>query len=1117
MIPFPVRNDMNVHFFLRFRNLRSWIVIVLAITGLFLLGRRHPWLQERLSPTPVEFYLCWGLIFVPAILFQRYVDWWWKTYFRCSRYCSNRQKRSPVWFYAVVFFLAVGLFWFFRVNRSDSGDIWHFEHAAEQGYAFLVEHAPLETLIRCWISEILRVWPETNLVLVYRWFSCVLGGFYVLAVIFLCSRAERTFSWFAPLFLFITPVLGIYCGYQEVYGLPVFLQVIFLFSGLFFLWNRISISWVSGCFSLAICTGFWNGILGFAYLYLFWKAWRSSRIGVWDGFIQLLIVVAPALVSLALLEGYANPFAGISERLGKPNLLIPINQTAQTAGYTTFSAVHLADFANELILVGLAPMVLMLTRLLHEPRRMLDRLRRSTSFFLMLAAVPVLALGFLYYSFIGFPLDWDLYTFMFPSLSFLGVAIMGDTLYSRAWRKRVLALFLIGAAIASAWILQNALFWRYPLFLRNVGPFVSVLVPDFYYRQMGNAFDAGNEYDLYWLADQALRESPDKYQEILRFMDDWTISSLVNLPPRAFDYAGWACDMAIYPGSSDQLCVFDKYGRIFFHRDLVFKWIYALEKPLSDPIVAGDFALDGAAILLSAKGEIVKIPKTALESGISGEVIWGSETSAITFLPDSPSSLNLPVSMVDLAIRKGDGEICVLDNFNRVWETSTGTLVLQGIPSYREAIALHFSASDQPVTIDVHNRLSFDKDKLTLPFETSWFYPIVRDFAFTTDERGMQTLDLNGNIHYIGSTLVYEDTVMPGEIVDRYVKILPIPLKDRLVLLDNRYRIVETDLDASGFTTRQKISGMINAGNYATAYNALSLLWLKGSQFTSICYDLIDTEMARAVRGMPMYKTHEAVPMYVDILPLSEELLVLLDRWGRIIYEKKGVLNILDGSGLTNWPHYEAIDGASGKEQILFLCKDGTVWEYRFPHFLGEDRTPFGRAPTLWVDLNDIEAGKHWIGVEIGESGDEFYALSADGILLCIDLHGKALSQRVQIPTPERSIFDFALKKDEFGLAIAYTSRSGPAYLYTQFDNQNRDIQQSRFGWDVICDIQFSQGDNVVLLDRFGVLHQYVPVFAFSETPYTSIMDAAAIRFLSHTKKVIWLRNNGEIKRLRYQ
>ena len=68
-------------------------------------------------------------------------------------------------------------------------------------------------------------------------------------------------------------------------------------------------------------------------------------------------------------------------------------------------------------------------------------------------------------------------------------------------------------------------------------------------------------------------------------------------------------------------------------------------------------------------------------------------------------------------------------------------------------------------------------------------------------------LDLNGNIHYSGSTVVYEDVVSPGNIIDRYIRLIHQTVEDSLLLLDNRYRLVKAEVDKGGATTREKIKG----------------------------------------------------------------------------------------------------------------------------------------------------------------------------------------------------------------------------------------------------------------------------------------------------------------------
>ncbi len=689
---------------------------------------------------------------------------------------------------------------------------------------------------------------------------------------------------------------------------------------------------------------------------------------------------------------------------------------------------------------------------------------------------------------------------------------MSELSVFRLWRRRILVLVLAAAALSSTWILQNALFWRYPVTVARLGPVIAPFVPDFYFKKMNRAFENQSEGHLYLLADRALRESPERYREILSFMDDWTVSVLAKRPPRPFDYPGWACDLVT---RDDRIFVFDIRGRIFEAKNESLHWIYAPETRTESPVVAGDFAADGAALLLCENGQILRVSPAVLETGAKEERFWGPLEIMETFLPDSPSARNMPVRLVDIAVRQDTQSVCVLDNFNRVWDVGEKRLLLEGDRSCNLAKALHFTSTNQPVTIDVNNRLSYDKEKIEFPFRCDYFHPIVRDFLLSHGERGLMVLDLNGNIHYTGSAPMYEDAVQPGSIIDRYKKMAYLPRRDSILLLDNRFRLTQAEIDPGGMTARNKIGAMIESGNLITAYNILSTLWRKSSQFTTVCYDMLQTDEIRNMAGHVMYDPSDSIDLYVDMLPVSEDLILLIDRWGRLITENRGSLFLMEGTGLVSWPRTDAIDAALAGDRVYFLCRDGTVWYYAYPDFFGRTLPPFERSPKRWGDLGDFRSGVPWIGIEASADGRELIAVNATGYTVRTGLDDKTLLQTLQLPVEGNALFDFAFKQDESGFSIAYTSREGPASVYTSANEKTATVANTKFGWSVIADIQFSSGGNIILLDRYGVIHQYNPVLQFSEKPYTVIMDAAAFRFLPGGEKALWLRTNGELRRLR--
>jgi hypothetical protein len=1086
----------------------SWTLIFLLLALLLLGTGEHGWFLERILPIPAFLTVLFLALLLPplfsSLLASRYYLAWCRAYYWMVR----RLNTAPLSTGGTAVLILFVLFWYFRIQRVDSGDLLHFINFARQGEVFLVEHAPLETLIRCLVAELLHIFPRMNLEILLRILVSLYGAGYVLSVLCLTSRLNAYRELSAWLLIF-TPVLSIFFGYIEIYAFPVWMQVITLLCGLLFLQGTASIALVSITFGIAVTAGFWNGIVGLGYLYLLRVAWRRGELS-WSGIVeQALFVVSPLLITLALISFYSNPFAGIITRLGEPGLLIPLNQEAQLKGYHLFSEKHLADWANESILLMLVPLVVLLVRLMCNITFVVSLFRLPEFRYLVLCTVAAFIFGFLYYPVIGFPLDWDLYTFIFPSASLTGAVLMKDILYSRVWRKRFVFLLLLAAIFSAVWILQNALFWRYPIAATHIGPVVSSIVPDFYYKRMKQAFDQSFESHLYWLGERAIEESPGKYREILEFMDDWTIATLAKIPPEPFDYPGWARDFAQHPAHPEQVFVFDRYGRIFFYNGNKLKWIFAPDKLIPDEIVAGDFTPEGHALLLSSQGKIYRVQQSVYQEGIEGNVVWTNPETLNTFLPAPPKHREIEVHLVDLAIQPVTNQVCVLDNLNRVWNVDTQEMILQGEPSINLVRSLHFASNQEPLTIDVNNRLSYNSQKLEFPFKGNWFFPIVRDFRLTPDEKGIMVLDLNGNIHYSGSTVVYEDVVSPGNIIDRYIRLIHQTVEDSLLLLDNRYRLVKAEVDKGGATTREKIKGMITAGNYISAVNTLMNLWKKGTQFTALCYEILDTEIVRAVEGFPLWKPEDAINLYVDALVLREDFIILVDRWGRLVYEDGGTLFLLEGSGLDSWPRTEVRDATLAQNRVLFLTGDGSVWEYHFPQIFGQKNALFEHTPKRWGILQDYQPDTRWAAIEADVDSNTLYALSENGILLELNLEDKSL-QYSGAP-----LFDFSLQKDERGYQIACMSRRGPLSIYESWSDSSRVVPNTDFGWDVIRDVAFASASNLLVLDEYGVIHQFPPTYTMSEKPYSYIRDVIAIRYLPEKQQLLWIRSNGEVRRLR--
>ncbi len=1097
-------------FWLNFKSSISYMVAALFIVFLIWASLPHLWIMERLDRTPWFFVGFWGLLALPALFSAGYAETAWRGIKRVVFSIYSSLNRKPILTTFFIFVLSSFLCWFFRIRHLEAGDMYQFHLAAVQKNAFYVPHAPLESLIRILMNKILYIWPSLDMVTLNSLLMCVYGGLYVIIVIILARRLPNPYTWLVPPFLICTPVMEIFCGYLEVYSFPVVIEVLFLLVGLLYSKRRCSITTVSIIYGLAFAVALWHAFLFPAYVFLLGVAWWRKEIRImgfiWQGIVATTIV----LIILAILSFYTDPFIGFTTRLGDASLLIPLSPMAKAKGYELFSMRHYADKANEILLIGLAGATIVVVRILTEFKSTFRLCFKPDVVFLGLASLFGLIATFLYYPQLGFPLDWDLYTFLFPCLTLLGVSMMPNLFRSIKWKKIVLILLIISAGLGSAWVLQNALFWHYPATIQQMGPYLSTVMPDYYYKHMQNSFKNNTQNHLYWIADRALEESPERYRDILEFMNEWVITTLAKSLPAQYDDAGWARDMYIQRGQETRVFIFDKMGRIFIKDEETLDWIYSPIQPLPSLLTAGEITSDGDALLLTKAGQLYHIKKSTLDQGMEDKTVWDNPELVKHFSPEAITAPPLPVHLIDMEIHSGNGHICVLDNMNRVWDMETETLLLQGISSYNTAIAFQFTQNHQPVTININNQLSYDKRQVRFPFRAQWFNPIVRDLLLTNSDEGLITLDLNGNTHYSGDTSLYENNVTTPAIIDRFIKIKQLPSRESLLLLDNRYRLYTIELDMSGVSIHSRMENMIQAGQLSQAYKHLRRMWRRSSELTSVCYDLVNTDFIRKARGVRMFESFDEIPLFVDVFPINERLIILLDRWGRLVYDIAGKSFMLDGSGLYTWPQYDVRDGTLVEDGLLFLCTNGQVWHYPSVSTIYQNESLMAHRPTKWIDLNDFERGALWIGVESLNFGREVVALSSTGVLLRIDTINRRLIEKVNIPTTQNMIYKYDCRQSPDGLVVAFSSQGGPPYLYTHWNREVKAVPHSKFDWDAVADIRLLDDNNVLVMDRFGVLHPSDAPIKFHDTLSTPIADAISIKMIPGTEKAIWLRSNGD-------
>jgi len=249
----------------------------------------------------------------------------------------------------------------------------------------------------------------------------------------LCHSAEQRLTAFVV--LMFSGVTLLYCGYAETYTLLPALLMFFFATGMRSLQGRLSMLIPGSLYLLLV-------LFHFQFLYLmpsmlllgYFGYQRKDRRAFTVSIIFSLLSLAAAIVAPLL---SALPAKSLGD------FFMPF--LPGDDAYWLFSARHILEIVNELLLTAIAPLILLIAVLVSRPKVLTMR-NRSTLF--AIASLPgALALLTLLHPSLGYPSDWDLF-----SSAGVIIAICAITLYATQKKfalNRAASLALVAVGITS--------------------------------------------------------------------------------------------------------------------------------------------------------------------------------------------------------------------------------------------------------------------------------------------------------------------------------------------------------------------------------------------------------------------------------------------------------------------------------------------------------------------------------------------------------------------------------------------------------------------------------------------------------------------------------------------
>jgi hypothetical protein len=345
--------------------------------------------------------------------------------------------------------VALQLFWSLRTKLFLLGDGCFKLEALASGMITSTE--PLDGVIHLQLYRLLATLsPSADPSLAYTVPSVVCGGAFVFMILLLADLLGKT-SFQKILIFFMLVTLGsiqLFFGYVESYTTLLVGVTLFLLLSVRFLHGKTNIifSFLALALSISLHVSAIALIPAFLYL-IFWKRQTQGNRFL-DVPTVLCMVACSGIVFLAVWKA--------SLVVGEGNMLrqfLPLTATAKS-DFTMFCGAHLSEFANELLLISPAGMLLFVFFLLRTLK--LKSIGHPTLNFLLISGISGLLLVFAYNCHWG-SVDWDLMSFPGISITLFGIL---SFLKWRGQRTKVknYGLILIAVSLFHTlpWILVNA-------------------------------------------------------------------------------------------------------------------------------------------------------------------------------------------------------------------------------------------------------------------------------------------------------------------------------------------------------------------------------------------------------------------------------------------------------------------------------------------------------------------------------------------------------------------------------------------------------------------------------------------------------------------------------------
>jgi hypothetical protein len=351
--------------------------------------------------------------------------------------------------FALAGLISIPMFWAARTRFFLLGDGYFKLEALADRMITITE--PLDGLVHQQFQKLLTfVFPSPTLSLAYTIPSVICGGIFVSLLLILSHRLGRTGFQKALIFSVLLSLgsVELFFGYVEAYtGLLIGLTL-FLVLSLLFAQGKVNPLVPSLALAIGIGLHVSGIVLVPALLYLIFWRWRKSGRKLPD--FSSLLCLGGCAVIMGLAVGKVFLMPGEGNRFGQ---FLPI---VSSAGYsfTMFSWPHLAEFANQLLLLSPVGIILFLWSLFHlrKPESRQDPFLN----FLLISSLAGLLLIFVYNGRWG-NADWDLRAF--PALFFTLCGILIFIRRGQSWAKfRYYGIILIAVSLYHVvpWVWLNA-------------------------------------------------------------------------------------------------------------------------------------------------------------------------------------------------------------------------------------------------------------------------------------------------------------------------------------------------------------------------------------------------------------------------------------------------------------------------------------------------------------------------------------------------------------------------------------------------------------------------------------------------------------------------------------